>query len=201
MTELKINYHLLQKKGTESLEAILENILQQGETELRVVSVFITSGFEFSQMKKRVLKYKKRFKKVCISKPVLKGRRRINSFAAFLINEYKMDKNSSYVFVGHGLPDSKNREYFKLEKALKKQGFDNAKVFLLKGKSGDFSGLPVDRKITVIPLLISCGKHIQQDIFGSEDSFYADLESRGFSVEKKIVSLDMSENFKKEFLK
>ena len=201
MTELKINYHLLQKKGTESLEAILENILQQGETELRVVPVFITSGFVFSQMKKRVLNYKKRFKKVCISKPVLKGRRRINSFAAFLISEYKLDKDSSYVFVGHGLPDSKNREYFKLEKALKKQGVENARVFMLKGRSGDFTELPVDRKITVIPLLISCGKHIQQDIFGSDDSFCSELESRSFSIEKKIVSLDMSEKFNKEFLK
>ena len=201
MTELKINYHLLQKKGTESLEGLLENILLQGERELRVISAFMTKGFEFSLMKKRVLKYKKRFKKVCISKAVLQGRRRINSFAAFLISEYKLDKKSTYVFVGHGLPDSKNREYFKLEKALKKQGFENAKVFLLKGKSGDFNELPVDRKITVIPLLISCGKHIQQDIFGSEDSFCADLESRGFSVEKKIVSLDMNEKFNKEFLK
>ena len=201
MTELKINYHLLQKKGTESLEGLLENILQQGERELRVVSVFITSGFEFSQMKKRVLKYKKRFKKVCISKPVLKGRRRINSFAAFLINEYKLEKNTTYVFVGHGLPDSKNREYFKLEKALKKQGIENARVFMLKGRSGDFNELPVDRKITVIPLLISCGKHIQQDIFGSDDSLCSELESRGFSIKKKIVSLDMNEKFNKEFLK
>lgn len=201
MKELQVNYRLLQKKGEESLESTLENLLKQGITELKIISVFMTRGFEFSRMKTRVLAYKHRFKKICFSNPVLKGRGRISAFAAFLINEYKLDKSSNYIFVGHGLPDSKNREYFVLEKALKKQGFGNAKVALLMGKTFNGELLSPEKKVTVIPLLISCGKHIKQDIFGEKDSFCADLENKGFEVEKRIVSLDMSEMFVREFLK
>jgi len=201
MTELQVNYHLLQKKGEESLEAILEKFLEQGITELKIISVFMTKGFEFSRMKSRVLVYKDRFKKVVFSNPVLKGRRRIKAFAAFLINEYKLDKISNYIFVGHGLPDSKNKEYFVLEKALKNQGYGNAKVALLMGKTSNVDFNASNKKVTVIPLLISCGKHIKQDIFGKENSFCADLENKGFEVEKQIVSLDMSEQFRNQFLK
>lgn len=201
MKELFVNYHLLQKKGSESLESVLESLLEQGETEIKIISVFMTRGFEFSRMKTRVLAYKHSFKKICFSSPVLKGRRRIGAFAAFLINEYKLEKTSNYIFVGHGLPGSKNREYFVLEKALKKQGFGNAKVALLMGKGADVEFDFSEKKVIVIPLLISCGKHIKQDIFGEENSFCAELESKGFEVEKRIVSLDMSERFVKEFLK
>jgi len=200
MEELQVNYHLLHKKGDESLESILERLLQNGVKEIKIISVFMTKGFEFSKMKHRVLVYKDRFKKVHFSNPVLEGRRRINSFAAFLINEYNLDKFSNYIFVGHGLPDSKNREYFALEKALKKQGFGNAKVALLMGNGGNPELDYAAKKVTVIPLLISCGKHIKQDIFGEEGSFCSDLESKGFEVEKRIVSLDMSEIFVRKFL-
>lgn len=199
MTELFVNFHLLQKKGTESLETILENLLEQGETELKIISVFMTKGFEFSRMKQRVLLYKHRFKKLSFSNPILKGRRRIRSFAAFLIAEYDLNPAENYFFVGHGLPGSKNREYFMLEKALRKQGIINAKVSLLMGKSKDIEGKFSGKKVTVIPLLISCGRHITQDIFGEEGSFCAELKSKGFEIEKRIVSLDMSERFKNKF--
>lgn len=201
MAELLVNYHLLQKKGDESLEALLEKLLLQGEKEVKIISVFMTKGFEFSRMKNRVLAYKHKFNKVSFSSPILKGRKRICSFAAFLINEYKLDRFSNYIFVGHGLPGSKNREYFALEKALKKQGFGNAKVALLMGKTFNGEFIFSEKKVTVIPLLISCGKHIKQDIFGDDGSFCAELESKGFEVEKRIASLDMSERFVREFLK
>jgi len=201
MIELKVNYHLLQKKGEESLKAVLEKLLKQGVKELRIISVFMTEGFEFSRMKNRVLAYKDRFKKISFSNPVLKGRGRINAFAAFLINEYGLDCDANYIFVGHGLPDSKNKEYFVLEKALRKKGFKNARVALLMGKSGNPELDFTEKKVTVIPLLISCGKHIKQDIFGEENSFCSDLESKGFEVDKKIYSLDMSEQFRHHFLK
>lgn len=200
MTVLKVNYHLLQKKGTESLEAILENLLQQGEIELKIISVFMTKGFEFTRMKNRVLVYKHKFKKISFSNPVLKGRERISFFATFLINEYGLDSDANYIFVGHGLPDSKNKEYFVLEKALRRKGLKNAKVALLMGKTSSKELMSTEKKVTVIPLLISCGKHIKEDIFGEENSFCSELENKGFEVEKKIVSLDMSERFSKEFL-
>ncbi len=207
MTELTVDYHLLQKKGEESLEAVLEQLLEQGVEELKIVSVFMTRGFEYSRMRKRVLACKRKFKKLMISDPVLKGRKKISSFADFLIDEYKIDKNANYIFVGHGLPESKNREYFLLEKFLKKKGWPNARIFMLKGKSGsleDFEKTAAGqgvKTVTVIPLLIGCGKHIKEDIFGEENSFCADLESRGFQVEKRIVSLGMSERFKVNFLR
>ena len=207
MTELSVDYHLLQKKGEESLESVLEKLLEQGVRELKIVSVFMTRGFEYSRMRERVLDYKRKFRKLKISEPVLKGRRKISSFADFLIEEYKIDGLTNYIFVGHGLPDSKNSEYFLLEKYLKKKGYPNTKVFMLKGKSGfpeDFektvAGQGV-KTVTVIPLLIGCGKHIKEDIFGEENSFCSDLESRGFEVEKRIVSLGMSERFREKFLR
>jgi len=201
MTELYVDYHLLHKKGDESLEVALENLAGQGVTELRILSVFMTAGFEFSKMKARVLAYRHQFKKIRFSDPVLKGRRRISSFAAFLVDEYALEHGRRYLFVGHGLPGSKNREYFQLEKALKKRGYGNAKVAMLMGKTGGFVPETEHEQVTVLPLLISGGKHITQDIFGESDSFCTDLESRGFEVEKRIVSLDMSERFRKEFLK
>lgn len=203
MEVLKVDYKLLHNKGKDGLEAKLEQLVQQKVTELAVIPVFMTEGFEYSKMRERVLLYKPRFKKVCFFAPVLKGRKRIRAFAAFLINEYALDKERVYIFVGHGLPESKNREYFLLEKYLKKLGYGNTKVFLLKGKSGNLeelcSNVP-EKKVTVIPLLISCGKHIKEDIFGEENSFCSELENLGFEVEKRIVSLDMSERFRKEFL-
>ena len=202
MGVLKVDYNLLHLKEG-GLEAKLEQLVQQQVKELNVISVFMTEGFEYSQMRERVLRYKSWFKKVWFSAPILKGRRRVRSFAVFLISEYVLDKEREYIFVGHGLPDSKNREYFLLGKYLKKLGYGNAKVFLLKGKSGNLKELcknELEKKVTVIPLLISCGKHIKEDIFGGKNSFCLELENLGFEVEKRIVSLDMSERFCKEFL-
>ena len=199
---LKVDYSLLHLKE-DSLEVKLKQLVQQQIKELKVISVFMTEGFEYSQMRERARLYKPYFKKLWFSAPILKGRRRVRSFAAFLISEYALDKDRAYVFVGHGLNGSKNRGYFLLEKYLKKLGYGNAKVFLLKGRSGRFKELcrdKIEKKVTVIPLLISCGKHIKEDIFGGENSFCSDLEDLGFEVEKRIVSLNMSERFRKEFL-
>lgn len=201
MTELQINYHLLQKRGTDSLEAILEKLLEQGETELYIISVFMTKGFEYSKMKARVLAYKNKFNKVSFSSPVLMGRRRIKSFAAFLVNEYNLNTSSNYIFVGHGLPDSKNKEYFLLDKDFQKLGYKNARVSLLMGKTPFDPESFTENQVTIIPILISCGKHIKQDIFGESDSFCSKLENKGIKVEKQIISLDMSNRFNTEFLR
>ena len=200
---LSVNYHLLQKKGDESLERLLEERLRLGYDELEVISVFMTAGFEFSLMRRRVLAFRGRgrFKKITVTRPVLSGWKKTAAFAAFLIEEYKLNLYDDYVFVGHGLPGRRNGAYFALERALRRRGFGNVRVALLKGRSpAGFPAVGQGRKIIVYPLLISCGKHAREDILGDKDSFCTELEARGFAVERNFTSLDKSGRFKREFL-
>ena len=198
---LPINYHLLQKTGRDSLEEKLNQFLIQGYDELEVVSVFMTSGFEFSRMKRRVRSFKNQFKKISFTKPVLYGRKKTIAFADFLIEEYNLNDYDNYVFVGHGLPGSGNYEYRRLLGVFRRRGFTNVQVAMLKGRSWLDVTLLAERGVaTVIPLLISCGKHVREDILGEKESFCSALEDRGISVVRKCTSLDMSGRFEREFL-
>ena len=131
---ITVDYALLQKKGNDSLESKLDSLAYSGVQRLRIVSVFVTNGFECKAMKSRVRAFSSRFKKISFTKPVLSGKTRIYSFAKLLISHAYFDPNEKTILVGHGLPLSKNAEYKTLERKLHKLGTKNARVVLLKGR-------------------------------------------------------------------
>ena len=211
---LTVNFHVLHCEGADSLESQIKNFALLGYDELEIISCFMTKGFEYSCMKKRVLALKKLFRKITFTKPflhahfignfIISGKKRINDFARFLISEYILDFSTKYLFVGHGLKDSKNREYHALEKRIQQYGFTNVKIALLQGEGSEIDKISFDndevKKIILIPLLINLGKHAQNDILGDKDSLASDLEKRGFSVERQFSCLGMNQRFKKEYL-
>ena len=210
---LTVDYALLQKKGDDSLESKLDSLASSCIQRLRIVSLFVTNGFECKAMKARVRAFSSRFKKISFTKPVLSGKTRIYAFAKQLISHSYFDPKEKTILVGHGLPYSKNSEYRSLERKLHKLGAKNVRLVLLKGQGSvqDFlsdleksGGRKNWLQVCVVPLFINCGRHVKSDIFGAADSEPTShkkslcqiLEENGITVEKSITSLGEQAWFK-----
>lgn len=196
-----VNYALLQKTGDESLESKITALAQTGAKNLIITGLFVSGGFEFRAMKRRVLAFKNQFERISFSRPLLSGKKRIRLFAKNLIQNSYFNIEEKTLLVAHGLPLSKNAEFLRLEKELRKLGAKKTKVIALKGRrmAADFFSELLKsgerekwRELNLVPLFITIGNHVKHDIFGEDaggESVAQFLQKNGISVRKKITAL------------
>ncbi len=210
------DYALINSRNGKNLEEELSKLLASGVDEILVKPLLMSNGFEMSELKRRVLAFNEkqnvpRFKKIKFALPILAERKSAKKLAQILAKEVGFKSSKTYVFVGHGLPQSQNQEYFDFEDILHSLGYENVYVALLTGKGNvnDFLARIKKSKISeisVFPLLINLGHHVEHDIFGeiepndSDESFCQTLTKNGINVEKHFAPLSKYAEFKESYL-
>ena len=200
---LTVDYFLAHRKLRTSIEDMLLKQEKSGSKEiLEVTSLFMTKGKEYQMAKKMIQKYKKSFEKIIIGKPLLCNSENREKLANILFSEFKeLTKDGFLIFVGHGRKFTLNLKYLKFERKLQKVfGTKKVKIILLKGFSKrnfeQFKG----EMIHIVPLMINCGNHVKNDIFGKNGIVQVLEEKTQCKIEKHFTSLLALESFKKEFL-
>jgi sirohydrochlorin cobaltochelatase len=185
----------------------LSKLLAEGYKEIIIQPIQVIEGMEFDKIICSAMDFKERFKKISIGKPLLSSRLDFIELTEALDKEYGLKGEKHTIFIGHGSAHRGNQSYRDLKVSFKNEGFENVYVETLKRKSG-FDSLLMNLKekkiedIRLLPLMISAGKHILEDIYGSSDeSLKSVLESNGFSVEGSVKGLGEIDGIIKIFMR
>lgn len=148
-----------------------------------VQPVHLLPGFEYEKLLAAISCYTKNIE---VGKPLLYSEEAITCFAEILHNEYGDEPT---LFVGHGSSHPVGKAvYTRLSEALQKAGFSQASVAVLEGQPDLDISVRFFRKnaysnITLVPLTLTAGKHMREDILGNHE---ASMERRlildGFMV-------------------
>ncbi|MEG0284129.1 MAG: sirohydrochlorin cobaltochelatase [Erysipelotrichales bacterium] len=130
---------------------------------------------------------------VVITKPLLEDG------ISELGNSLFKDKDSNHLFIGHGFKKKENSEYLLLQKAFYNQGMKNHKIALIDGypnASDIVSGLEVNKKLYVYPLMFITGFHAKRDVEKQSN----ELKNTFNEVEYVPISLGMDSKIRKLYI-
>ncbi len=204
---ITVDYTLLSIpfKDGGSLENVLQNFASEskGRKPLFVNAVFLVEGYEYSQMKERISAFTDSFSFIKYGRAILGTQDRIREFVKYLIEEYKINSLSEYLFVGHGTKYSENKPYTELERYFKYLGFSNVKIAVLRGDCinidtfiARMKGENIMAKIKIYPLFINTGKHVEKDLV----DFCQLLRNAGFDADYTGFCLSKNKKFQELYL-
>lgn len=175
-------------KKQNPLEA-LKQLQKDGFTHVLIQASTIIDGVEMESLNKNVDEIRSLFKDIRIGDPLLYSPHDYEKVIEVLTKDY--DKNTAYVWVGHGTSDATTAQYAMLDYMLKAKGHSNCFVGTIEGypEYDDMlaqlkaSGL---KKVIMMPFMFVAGEHAKNDIAGD---WKEELENEGFSVDVKMQGL------------
>ena len=131
--------------------------------------------------------------KAFVANPLLSDEEAFYKTARILGDKYLRE---NVLFIGHGTSHPACKEaYFQMQQILQKVGFTKSEVGVLEGEPNVYDAIKrlkskeVNR-VTLVPFMISKGKHTKCDIFGDKpESVLSILKSEGIVVEESRKSL------------
>ncbi|MCC8172904.1 MAG: sirohydrochlorin cobaltochelatase [Odoribacter sp.] len=178
-------------RGTIKLNTLeaLKQLHADGYTHILIQVSTIINGVEMESIYKNVEVVEQLFKDVRIGNPLLFEPKDYEKAIDALTTN--IDKNTAYVWVGHGTYDATTAQYAMLDYMLKDKGFDNIFVGTIEGYPEydnvvhqlEKSGL---KKVVLIPFIFVAGEHAKNDI--AED-WKEELEEAGYTVELQLKGL------------
>lgn len=206
----------LKKRDNEDImypDELLEKLYLEGYKEVYIQSLHIICGEEYHKLMNIVSKYKDKFDKIILGRPLLSNLDDYDMMADFISKvveiDLKEDKKNNVkaatVYMGHGTEHSSHSAYAALEYRLRRkevpsyiatvEGHPSIEdlLFFLK-KDGI-------KKIHLRPLLLVAGDHAKNDMAGDEeDSWKNILEKEGFEVEIHLEGLGEFKEIQKKFV-
>lgn len=192
-------------------DELLEELYFKGYREVYIQSLHIICGEEYHKLMEIISKYKDKFDKIILGRPLLSNLDDYDETADFINEVVNKDleediKNNiqvATVWMGHGTEHSAHSAYAALEYRLKRReipsyiatveghpSLDDLIFFLKK------DGI---KKIHLRPLLLVAGDHAKNDMAGEEDSWRSILEKEGFDVKIHLEGLGEFENIQRKF--
>ncbi|SHE31702.1 sirohydrochlorin cobaltochelatase [Alkalibacter saccharofermentans] len=195
------------KDAAHTTAEALSKLMAEDYKEIIIQPIQVIEGLEFEKIICSAMDFKGRFKKISIGRPLLSSRLDFIELIAALDNEYGLKDGKHTIFIGHGSAHRGNQAYRDLKVIFNNEGFEDVHIETLKRNSG-FDSLLMNLKekkiddVRLLPLMISAGKHILEDIYGSSDeSLKSVLESNGFSVEGSVKGLGEIDGIIKIFIR
>ncbi len=188
-------------------EEALEKLYKLGYEEVIVQSLHIICGDEYNKIKDKIEKYKNKFKKIILGRPLLT-----------YIDDYKesveaikyqipsMLEDEAVVFMGHGTFHESHASYPALEYMLRDAKI-NAYVGTVEGYPELDHVIKKLRKdniktIHLMPFMLVAGDHAINDMASDEeDSWKTILENEGFKVEIHLKGLGENPYIQEKFMK
>lgn len=185
----------------------MEQMRQDGISEVIVQPTHILNGIENDIMIKEVNLYKENFSSILFGAPLLSE---VDDYwkviNAFVKRMGQLNKKEAVVCMGHGTEHYSNASYAALDYMFKAHGFDN--IYVATVESYPSLEDIIDKlrenkygKIKLVPFMIVAGDHAKNDMAGDEeDSWKVILENKGFEVACVMEGLGENSDIRRIFI-
>lgn len=168
---------------------VLKKLYDAGYTHILIQPSTIINGVEMESLNKNVDEVESLFTEVRIGNPLL-----------YTSDDYKLviealatnsNRDTAYVWVGHGTYNSTTAQYAMLDYMLKAEGHDNYFVGTIEGYP-EYDDMLVQLKksglknVYLVPFMFVAGEHAKNDI---SNDWKEELEKEGFNVEVDMRGL------------
>lgn len=208
----------LEKEGRPipSIQESMKKLSSQGIKTLRVQSLHIAAGEEFSQMERTVQRYVEHnpgsFDKVLIGRPLLESSKDLKEVIGAILTEFPSERkqDEAILMMGHGQSEGRADLVFTaVQGELNKQdpkaflatveGSYSFEEALAELKALQKKGL---KTVWLAPFLIVAGDHANNDLAGEEDDSWASrLKKEGFEVKTHLKGLGDMKGIQNVFLR
>lgn len=156
----------------------------------------VISGYEYDSIINDINKFKCKFKKLRVGKPLLTSDNDFKNVIKAINKEISYLKaDEALVLMGHGTEHDANSIYAKLDKYFKENGNKNIFVGTLENQP-DLNTIITQiklfnpKKIYLMPLMVVAGDHAINDMAGDdENSWKTIFKNEGFKVELILKGL------------
>ncbi len=182
-----------------SISEGLDKLAKEGVRVVRVQSLHVMAGEEFSALERAVLLNVKahpgRFEAVYLGRPLLEGQGDAASVREAVLKAAKRKPGVLLGLMAHGQAKDRAGLAFEGVRASFREADPLAYLATVEGTRSFEKLLPElkaqkGRQILLMPLMIVAGDHARNDLAGSEaDSWASRLKAEGFSVESQLSGL------------
>lgn len=190
-----------------NLEEVLEGLKELNYEEVIIQPLHIISGKEYYKIENIYSKFKDKFEILKLGKPLFyleNGMAREKDFELFMnFIEDTIKEEENALFFGHGSNNESDVLYWEFYKYLRKKGYSNIFVGTIEGSLSIDNVILILKeknisKISLVPLMISLGFHMKNDIMSSEEnSWKSKLEKSNIKVQSELRALGEYDGFSK----
>lgn len=190
---------ILKERGetVRSVAEALEELWEQGVTEVLVQPTHILCGHEYDKLKREAEPWREKFEALRIGRPLLTDTGDLQTLAAELSVAYPTQGGETLVLFGHGTNHTANMVYPALQTVFHLSGRPDVLVGTVEGWP-DFEDVLAELKardgkhVHLVPLMLVAGDHALNDMAGEEpDSWKSRLEAEGFTVRATLRGLGL----------
>lgn len=193
----------------DNVKQALDRAVANGVKTLVVQPTHLMNGLEYNDLKKELDKYKDKFDKIALGKPLLTSDEDFKQVIAAITNDTKeyLDGETAICFMGHGTEADSNKVYATLQEKLKAAGYNDYFVGTVEAKpsvddviaqvkeSGKY------KRVILQPLMVVAGDHANNDMAGNEeDSWATKFKAAGFEVKPVLKGLGQNYDIQKIYL-
>lgn len=169
-----------------SEEEALRQLSEEGYQQVVLLPTHLVSGSEYETVAAEAKRYQAQFQHLQLGKPLLESAQARRQVAAAISREAHLGEEEVLVVIGHGTETKGSSVYPKLETELSQLVSGRAVVGTLRDGQSLIERLKTleKRQIRLMPLLLTAGRHAQQDIAGEKpESIKSQLIRCGFTVQ------------------
>ena len=193
----------------DNVKQALDRAVANGVKTLIVQPTHLMNGLEYNDLKKELDKYKDKFDKIALGKPLLTSDEDFKQVIAAITNDTKeyLDGETAICFMGHGTEADSNKVYATLQEKLKAAGYNDYFVGTVEAKpsvddliaqvkeSGKY------KRVILQPLMVVAGDHANNDMAGDEEGSWATkFKAAGFEVKPVLRGLGQNYDIQKIYL-
>ncbi len=194
----------------DNVKQALDRAVANGVKTLVVQPTHLMNGLEYNDLKKELDKYKDKFDKIALGKPLLTSDEDFKQVIAAITNDTKeyLDGETAICFMGHGTEADSNKVYATLQEKLKAAGYNDYFVGTVEAKpsvddliaqvkeSGKY------KRVILQPLMVVAGDHANNDMAGDgEDSWVSKFKAAGFEVKPVLRGLGQNYDIRRPTMK
>lgn len=175
---------------------VLEELAEEGYTDVVLQPTHIIPGFEFDKVSAAVESYRSRFETMHMGTPLVTNAEALVEIAEVLNAYYgTAEEKTAILFMGHGTEHLANFIFPALQTAFRSIGKANAYVATVEGWPELDSAIGQMRhdgieKVILAPFLLVAGDHVLNDMQGDEEDSWKNVLTRaGFRVECRCTGL------------
>ena len=193
----------------DNVKQALDRAVANGVKTLVVQPTHLMNGLEYNDLKKELDKYKDKFDKIALGKPLLTSDEDYKQVIAAITNDTKeyLDGETAICFMGHGTEADSNKVYATLQEKLKAAGYNDYFVGTVEAtptvddliaqvkESGKY------KRVILQPLMVVAGDHANNDMAGDEEGSWATkFKAAGFEVKPVLRGLGQNYDIEKIYL-
>ncbi len=196
-----------------SITESLDNLSRQGVRKIRVQSLHMAAGEEFSEMERTVQRYidtnPKAFDRVLLGRPLLESHADLDEVVKTLAEELPKERRAdeAVLYMAHGQQhDRADLDLSAVRDELHRRDPLTFMATVEGTYSLDHALQELKQKdvktVWLAPFMIVAGDHANNDLVGSEDDSWASiLKKEGFTVKSHLKGLGEMEGIRRIFLR